>query len=323
MTERFSLDLSYIVKYETERYIPLNEIIKALGSLEILLGKSDKVVAELLGIEITGQELYVKRLESGSLLEDILVKLIFKDRETLDKAIEKLRDSKMKEYLIGAILGGALLYGYTQLTQNNQSYKPSNTNSEMSGSNVITGSDNSNIFNFHGDVIDSETKDVINETIRKNFSADVSSVARQTINFFEPVRDDQNASISLGSKDVEPVVIPREVIDVVPERYTKPANKDIKELKDVRVSLRAKDQDSHKSGWGGVVENVGDFGDSGIDIDDIGSGRIAVILDPVIDPEEIYGRDYIYADVSLERRYNKDSNDMQPTRIIIRQILDK
>lgn len=317
MSEIYSLDLSYAIKYETDQYIPLNEIIKALSSLEVLLSKSDKVVSELINIDISRQELYITRLQSGSLWEDILVKLIFKDQESLDKAIEKLRDSKMREYILGAILGGALWYGYTQLTSNNQA---SNTVSDIAQSSIIQ---DSNIFNFHGDVIDEKTREIINEAIQESFAKDPASVAKQTINFFEPARKDPEAKISMGGDTALPSVIPKEVIDTVPERYKKPDNKDVKELDDVKISFRAKDLDSNKAGWAGVIESVGDFGDSGIDLDDIGDGRLKVELDPLLDPDDIFEQDYIYANISLERRYDKASNKLKPTRIIIRSILDK
>lgn len=320
MSEIYSLDLSYAIKYETDQYIPINEIIKALSSLEVLLGRSDKVVSELINIDISGQELYITRLQSGSLWEDILVKLIFKDQESLDKAIEKLRDSKMREYILGAILGGALWYGYTQLTSNNQA---SNIVSNITQSSVIQDSDNSNIFNFHSDVIDDKTRGIINDAIQESFAKDPASVAKQTINFFEPARKDPKASISMGGDTAMPSVIPKEVIDIVPERYKKPDNKDVKELDDVKISFRAKDLDSNKAGWAGVIESVGDFGDSGIDLDDIGDGRLKVELDPLLDPDDIFEQDYIYANISLERKYDKASNKLKPVRVIIRSILDK
>ncbi|OYQ81777.1 hypothetical protein B9T19_03705 [Ignatzschineria sp. F8392] len=320
MSEIYSLDLSYAIKYETDQYIPLNEIIKALSSLEVLLSKSDKIVSELINIDISGQELYITRLQSGSLWEDILVKLIFKDQESLDKAIEKLRDSKMREYILGAILGGALLYGYTLLTSNNQA---SNVVSDTNQSNIIQDSDNSNIFNFHGDVIDEETREIINEVIQESFAKDPASVAKQTINFFEPARKDPEAKISMGGDTELPSVISKEVINTVPEKYKKPDNKDVKELDDVKISFRAKDLDSNKAGWAGVIESVGDFGDSGIDLDDIGDGRLKVELDPLLDPDDIFEQDYIYANISLERKYDQASNKLRPTRIIIRSILDK
>lgn len=320
MSEIYSLDLSYAIKYETDQYIPLNEIIKALSSLEVLLSKSDKVVSKLINIDITGQELYITRLESGSLWEYIVVKLFFKDQAALDDALEKLRDSKMKKYIVGLILGGALGYGAYHALSNNAA---SNTASNVTKSNVILGSENSNIFNFHGDVIDEQTREVINSAIQESFAKNPGAVASQTINFFEPARNDPNASILMGEDTAMPTVIPKEIIDVIPERYKKPDNKDVNELYDVRILFRAKDLDSNKAGWAGVIESVGDFGDSGIDIDDISDGRLKVELDPLLDPDDIFEQDYIYANISLERKYDKASDKLKPARIIIRSILDK
>lgn len=290
--------LSYRIKYETKDPVPLEEIIDALGSLNTLLSSTSAVLSELSHVDILGHQLYVQRIESGSLIEDICVALMFGNKEKMDDFLQWLHKSKMQPIIIGAILGGALTFGYHVLTTNNT------VPIENSGS-MISNSPNSLIINFPQGTLDEDTKKLLNDEIGKRIR-NKDDFAKQTMNFMEPARRDPNAKISFGEGSTK-AELPASSIKAVPKKYAAKKNNLFVDMSGVTVKLRATDLDSKKSGWAGSIEGI--------------TNRVKVELDPTIDPIEIYGKTSITADVTLERSYNQQANQLVPKRIIIRSII--
>lgn len=298
MVHQHVVKLSYKIKYETENPVPIEEIIDALQSLNTLLSSASSVISELSNVEIQGHQLYVEKLVSGSLVEDICVSLIFGDQEKMNDFLRWLNTTNMRPFLVGALLSGALTFGVMTLMNNNA------VPAQNSGS-QISNSPNAMIVNFPEGTLSEETKKLVNDEIAKRVS-DRNAYAKQTLNFFEPVRNDPNARISLGEGEAK-ADISSAVVKAVPQKYVAKKNNRFEDLSGVTVVLRAVDLDSKKTGWAGSIEGV--------------TERVKVELDPTIDPVEIYGKTKIIADVTLERDFKQQANQMVPKRIIIRSIL--
>lgn len=297
MQHQYVVNLSYKIKYHTEVPVPIDDVIKALTSLNTLLGSASAVISKISHVEIQGHQIFVQKIESGSLLEDIGVTLIFGSKEKMDDFLKWLHGTNMREMLIGAVLGGALIAGYGVLTKNN-SDPSANSGSQ------INNSPNSMIINFPAGTIDEKTRNTINEEIAKRIS-NKNELAKQTLNFFDPVRSDAKATISLGEGKAL-ATIPTKSIQSVPSKYVAKKNNRFEELNGVVIELRATDLDSKKSGWAGSIEGV--------------TKRVKLEIDPTIEPSEVYGKTKISADVTLERAFNSQENQMVPKRIIVRAI---
>lgn len=297
MQHQYVVNLSYKIKYHTEVPVPIDDVIKALTSLNTLLESASTVISEISHVEIQGHQIFVQKIESGSLLEDIGVTLIFGSKEKMDDFLKWLHGTNMREMLIGAVLGGALVAGYGVLTKNN-SDPSANSGSQ------ISNSPNSMIINFPAGTIDEKTRNTINEEIAKRIS-NKNELAKQTLNFFDPVRSDTKATISLGEGKAL-ATIPTQSIQSVPSKYVAKKNNRFEELNGVVIELRATDLDSKKSGWAGSIEGV--------------TKRVKLEIDPTIEPTEVYGKTKITADVTLERDFNTRENQMVPKRIIVRTV---
>lgn len=296
--QQYELTLKYRIKYETEVPIPLKDIIKALESLEGLLQNTSTVLEDLSQVEVQGHKIYVQRIEAGSLVEDILVKIIFGDKQKLDDFTTWLHNTNMKNILIGALIGGALTYGFTVLTNNN-AVPGSNSGSQ------IVNSPNSMIVNFPSGALSDVAAEQINLSIAKHIQ-NKNEYAKQTLNFLEPTKNDPKASISLGEGTNAKANIPASSIKDIPRKYTPKKNNRFEDLNGIVIKLRATDLDSKKSGWAGSIDGITD--------------RLKVELDPTLDPIELYGKKTITADVTLERDFNPKENKLVPKRIIIRAI---
>lgn len=291
------VNLVYKIKYETETPVPLEDVINALSSLTTLLSSSSAVISEISQIEIQGHQLYVQRLESGSLIEDIVVSLIFHDKERMNEFLQWLHKTNMREWLVGAIIGGALVYGVNVLQSNNAA--PGNN----SGSQIVN-SPNAMIINFPEGALSDEMQEKLTEEIGKRVG-NKDEYAKQTLSFFEPARGDSKATIAFGEGNAT-ARIPTQIIQNVPKKYKAKKNNRFEDLNGVQVELRATDLDNKKTGWAGAIKDV--------------TPRIRLELDPTIDPVEIYGKTKLVADVTLERDFSTKANQMVPKRMIIRKI---
>lgn len=297
MSHQFVVNLSYKIKYETKNPVPIDEVISALASLNTLLSSASSVISCISNVQIQGQQIFVEKIESGSLIEDIAVSLIFGDKEKMDEFIQWLRSTNMKGVLIGAVISGALFYGYGLLTHNNAD-PSANTGSQ------IVNSPNSMIINFPAGTMNDDTLAQVNQEIAKRVG-NKNEFAKQTLNFFKPMRNDPNAAISLGSGDVKSE-IPAKTIAKIPTKFIPKKNNRFEEMNGVEIELRATDLDSKKSGWAGSIKGV--------------TGRIKIQIDTAIDPNELYGKSKLVADVTLEREFDARANEMIPKQITVNAI---
>jgi hypothetical protein len=203
----------------------------------------------------------------------------------------------LKHILIGAILGGMLTYGVEYLTKNNAAIAPS-------ASNHIENSPNSMIINFPPNTVGDDVKAQVNEAVRKHIQ-NRDEVAKQTLNFFEPLKNDGNGSISLG-EGTGAASIPATTLRSIQKKYSPKKNNRFEDLNGVNIKLRATDLDSKKTGWAGSIEGM--------------TPRVKIELDPTLEPTALYGKTTITADVTLERDFSKQKNQLIPKRIIIRAI---
>jgi len=294
---QYEVNLSYKIKYETRVPVPLKDIISALQSLEGLLQNASSVISDLSNVEVLSHKIYVEKIESGSLIEDVCVKVIFGDQQKLDEFLLWLNKTNMKHILIGILIGGALTYGYQALTNNN-SAPGANSGSQ------IVNSPNSMIINFPSGTVDPKVMEDVNKAISKRV-ADKNDMAKQTLNFFEPTKNDPESSITMGDSNVSGV-IPNSTVNQMPKKYTPKKNNRFEDMNGVVIKLRASDLDNKKSGWAGSIDDV--------------TKRLKVELDPTLDTNELYGKSTITADITLERDFNARENKLIPKRIIIRKI---
>ncbi|NOT65288.1 MAG: hypothetical protein HOP06_04530 [Methylotenera sp.] len=300
MNNSYEVLLKYKIKYETEEPVPLNDVIDALKSLEILLQNADNIISEISNVEILGHQIYVQKIETGSLVEEFVIKVIFGDQQKYDDFLRWLHQTNMRNIILGAILGGALTVGFEYLTKNN-------TVPQAQPTSHIENSPNAMIINFAPNTISEELKAEVNAAVKKHIQ-DKNEVAKQTLNFFEPLKNDNKSYVTFGEGD-EKASIPVETVRQVPKKFIPRKNNRFEDLNGVSVKLRATDLDSKKTGWAGSIEGITD--------------RVRIELDPTLEPASLYGKAHIVADVTLERDFSAKKNQLIPKRIIVRSIYEQ
>lgn len=108
----YSYSLKEHIKLETDQPITVPELIKHLQALEQIAKQSSRAFGKLTNTEIIAVDLLIDDIEKGSLKEDIILKLLFKDKENLDLFIEQTRNLVIEnpmETTLGALVLGGLL----------------------------------------------------------------------------------------------------------------------------------------------------------------------------------------------------------------------
>ncbi len=108
--------------YSNKSDVPVSEIAGALLALETIIKQCPSVLERLFpGVSIQQVEVYIDRIETGSLWEDFIVKFIFGGQARLDDAVsglrqklgmDKLANNKqlLSAVILAMILAGGIYY---------------------------------------------------------------------------------------------------------------------------------------------------------------------------------------------------------------------
>lgn len=291
MTAELQLDFRENFYYSTKKPVTVKEIIESLQGLEFVVKQTRGTLQKLTDCKIDDVQLYVDELKSGSLIEDVIVRVFFGSEEEKNKFCEKIHekigDGKMRNTIITAVLVGIIGYGiYLAI-------KPSDPNY------VINANHNVNI-----NIGDSQkiTNEELTEIIRDSIT-NQKSLAQNTIKVLSPARTDESSSIQIGDM----ATIPASTIMKTPTELNLQPLTDVVDYNDVPVIIRAMDLDKSNKGWGGIIVDKVDQ-------------RTKITFDPNIDINILAGRSSFMADVTVIKTLTNKDNEYKPTEIFIRSI---
>lgn len=293
--EFFVFRTTHKIVYNTKKPVPIKEIILALQGLDGVLKTMPKVLAGLTGCEIAGGEFLIQSIESGSLIEDIIINFLFKDRATLDAFVAKMGNNKViKTAVISAALGALTLYGL-QLASNGKA----TTN--------ITANNNVIINMGAGEVgLTPETF----AAMVKTAVGDKKGLAESSLKLIGPARADPGSTVSisdLATNSTGKVEITSAAIAETPNRIELEPNERIEEYKHVELTIRATNLDSKKMGWAGKLGNREE--------------RLPIELDPTVAEGDIFGREKINVDAALVYKEKGRSMELKAARIYVRRVI--
>ena len=287
--------LRYSVKYNTKNPVPLTEIIASLQSLDVLLKDAKNVLSLLTDVDISGQAIYIERIESGSLFTDVVLMLWCEDKEATERVMQWIENNKMKS-ILSILVGAGLVLGYQYLT-NEKTNATVTTTTTITDSVIINGSD----------ALSPELQKEIDAAIEQKMSQQRSKYAKATMDFVAPIRAEPDADISMGVDGQLMDTLNPEAIKTMPSAFEARKNQRFQSMTSVQVDLRATDIDKRTSGWAGTITGTVDT-------------RVPIVLDPTLEPNALHGRISFKADVEVERTFRQSANQMIPTKIIVRKI---
>ncbi|WP_276895669.1 hypothetical protein [Frischella perrara] len=291
MTAELQLDFRENFYYSTKKPVTVKEIIESLQGLEFVVKQTRGTLQKLTDCKIDNVQLYINELKSGSLIEDVIVRVFFGSEEEKNKFCEKIHekigDGKMRNTIITAVLVGIIGYGiYLAI-------KPSDPNYVINANNnvIINIGDSQKI-----------TNEKLTEIIRDSIT-NQKSLAQNTIKVLSPARTDESSSIQIGDM----ATIPASTIMKTPTELNLQPLTDVVDYNDVPVIIRAMDLDKSNKGWGGIIVDKVDQ-------------RTKITFDPNIDINILAGRSSFMADVTVIKTLTNKDNEYKPTEIFIRSI---
>lgn len=282
---------THTLYYTTEKPVPIPDVIASLQALNELLKDVPKLVGALTGTTIEGAEFYIDELASGSLLERIIVRFLFKDDAGLDAFVDKLRDNGViRTTIIAAAIGMLVMQGI-QLARGSDP-----------APNVTVS--NNTIINIGADAVGKQPGEV--EAIVRAVVADKQrATAENAVKLLAPARSDASSKLVINGEDAQPLEISAEAIRETPTRVERVVNERIEERNNVQVHLRAMDLDKADKGWAGRLEGM--------------EQRLPIELDPELDKNALFGKTSVKADIYLIHKANA-AGTLKPNRIYIRSL---
>lgn len=299
MSSVFSCELIDELKFNINEPIQVEDIVKSLEALEKIVKQSAKTFGKLGKSEVDDVHLYIQAIEKGSLKEKIIIKLLFKTEENLDKFLENTHDwilGQCKEHpvrssLVGLVIGGMVAYGFYNLGANS------------ANSINITGNYNTVITNGAEQL--NIPVDTFREAIEEN-KHNSKSLTKNAVAFAQPAKTTSgDVSIEFGSNtdETRSLIIPANVIAEIPRKVEpeKAVEKNTP-MKGITLHIRALDRDDYDSGWAGYIE--GSF-----------TKRVPIEIPKTVNLNYIASQEAIKANVTLW--YTQKGNTITPKRIVL------
>lgn len=286
----FVYETTHRITYNTKKLVPIGDVIIALQGLQGLLESVPRLVSDITGVEIERSAFSLQTIESGSLIEDIVVQFFFKDRASLDAFIIKAGGSKaVKGAVIGVAIASLVGYGLYHAMAS----KPAPNITANNNVIIINGAADMNI-----------TPEVLIASIEAATSGNKKELAQGALKFVTPARADSSSSITIdGNSKLQ---IQPGAISESPKKLDLPKNERFEELKKVEVLMRATDLDSKKTGWAGKIEGK--------------TERVNVELDPTVSEADMFGKAKVIADATLIYTPRGKASKLTPTKLFIRKI---
>jgi hypothetical protein len=294
----FVFSTSHQVYYSNREPVPIKEIVDSLLGLEQIIRMSPRVLHGLTGVEIDHVDIFVEHLESGSLLETVLIKLFFKSEDDLNTFLDKIRGKLEKpgmprNILIGAVLSALVGYG-AYLAASSQ---------KVAGAATITANNNV-IINLGAGQVDL-TPEVF-KAIVEAAVIDRKELARSAVKVLKPARLDDQASIQFDES--AGLVFSADVVKATPKTVEIDTQQNVEQLLDVDLEIRATNLDSAKQGWAALLPGKIDR-------------RIKLQLAEGVDPLDVAGKLKVRADISIYYSLDKDGVRLIPHHILLREVI--
>lgn len=299
MSNLLELEFSEEIYYSIGNDPSIKEIISSLQGWESLIKQSRGVLSELTGSHVMDVEVRVSKLEVGSLREKLLIRLIFGNEEEFNKCIDELRtkyigDGPVRNALIWAVIialaGTAFLTLAKLMAPNNTSHFEANNNTII------------NIGAGHTEITPERIQAIIDSS-----ATDKKALAKSAVKILSPARNDENASLIIGSGNTQ-YTIPAETIKKVPTDVEFPSDTYTRDHSDVDIEIRATDLDNPEN-WAAVIPGLVDR-------------RVKLVLAPDVNPDDLKRLYSARADVTITYKHTSSkSNPYKPTEILLKSII--
>lgn len=294
------LSTQHSIYFDYKSRTDVEDVIASLQGLNSFVSALPAVLEYLYpGVKFSDVQLSIDKLETGSLYEDIFVKLIFGSQQQLDQDIATIRaklrlDDPRMRLLVVLLLMGLAGYGMVSAAVATASsfMKPEGERQAV-------------INNYKVIVVDSAklagtTPEEIEKAIAEAMKNE-KTAAESAINFLQPARKDPASSVTFDTT----YKIDSQAIQQTPTYYIDPSSEAVEHFKNVPIQIRAVNLDSSKQGWAARAPSV------------TGDRRMRLQITPGLDMLSLYGKAEVIGDISVVYKKPANSEQQTPSYIIL------
>lgn len=291
--ESFTLTTHYHFRYTTKDPVPIPDVIESLKAMERLIKRTPTFVEHRFGeIKVTETQVFVERLESGSLDLDFIIKFVCRTDERTERAKQLIKELTEEKGVVRDVvafgIGSMLTIGAYQI------FSPGNT----APSNTIHAYQ-SVVLQAGHDI--GFTEEQMKAAMLK--IPDQKSLGKDAFNVLKPATQDRHATIDVP--DMPELGIDRDIIDEVPDAYEPPMPTEKTSSYDrAKLIVDASDRHNNSKGWAGSVDGIVDH-------------RVRFVLEESIDPATLHGKTILWANITIVERYvpSKKKYEIKEVRI--------
>lgn len=250
MTDHLTLDLPVSLFFEADEPVPIDEIVASLLGLQRLASKVPKLVQGLCEAEggIDLDSLKVAKIQSGSLLEVLVLTLLFSSAVDKERCLKWLNETKMGKYAkVG--LGGLLL---VLLASESVTLYDSFASKAAKAGETPSIQANHNVIINIGAEATGRTPDQLKTAIDEALTGDRKKMVRAALDFIRPASGEGRGGLHVGDHATG-VQFSHEAARDAPATPDFKARDSEVVYTQTRLEIRALDRDRSDAGWKGAL----------------------------------------------------------------------
>ena len=289
------LDVQYTIKFTNKEPVPIDVFAKALLAHENIIKRTGPFIKQAVpGIIISDVDVLIVKIESGSIKEDLLVRIFFGSEANYKAAIELAGNiMESNPILTGAVCVGVAAYIYFGIKRAREKEGGKTVNIDAYRS--VVAQEGSTI-----NITDEKLKEILEGV------SDKITLSKQAINAVAPAHLEDEASIEMNENknlQISPAFI-KESPTIYPEHDPLQDN----ETKvNIQIEIWASDQENYTKGWAGTIPGI------------IGR-RVKFTLDENVDPNKLHGKRLVNADVVIRKELKPEKKEYVPVSVEILKI---
>lgn len=298
-TEPYSVEIPLKLYFATQEPVAIKDIASSLLALERLTKQFPAMLEQLTKVKIHGYELRVERLESGSLLEDLVLKVFFDNPEQQKKFNDFLENHPMGKAVKWGVGGILTVLVISQLMLVYKNFAGTDTPSIQANHNTIinVGAESLGI-----------TPSEVQELVTAGISGNHKKLFQASLDVLRPVEGHEEASLQVPGMQEQRFSFPPAAMAEVPFDADLNAQEHDLDYENELLEIRALDRDKTDAGWWGVLPNV------------IGEKRLKLYFVDDVDMQTITTRPEVHVDATVTYRNDLNQAKLIPKYITISRV---
>ncbi|KTB97765.1 MULTISPECIES: hypothetical protein [Pseudomonas] len=305
MTDLLTIDLPVTFFFEAEEPIPIDEIVSSLLGLQKLASKVPALVGALCEAdeEVDLESLKVSKIQSGSLLEVLVLTLLFSSVADKEKCIKWLNETKMGKYAKYGLGGLLVLLLASEAVTMYDSFNSKVADKEETPSIQA----NHNIIINVGSSATGVTAEKLQAAVDSALTGDRKKVVRAALDFISPASGDGRGGLHVGDHATG-LQFSHEAASDAPETPDFRARDTAVRYTQTRLEIRALDRDRSDTGWKGTLPQA------------TGEKRLPLIFADGVDVTKAVSQEAVSADVEVVMATDFNRGVLIPKKITVIKI---